>query len=196
MTRNATARLAGFLYLATLPTAGFAYGFVAFMPKEDPAALLAALQAGRQTLGWTVLLGAVGFIDYLVIAALFHRLLAPAGKVAADLLVLFVAASVPLALAALAQRMELMALIDASQLAAPEATRLLRGEANLFQLATIFWGLWMMPLGWLSYRSGLVPKVIGIGLIAGGFGYLASFVLPVLRIEAPAVVGGMLMVVT
>ena len=196
MTRNATARLAGLLYLATLPTAGFAYGFVAFMPKDDPVALLAALQDGRQALGWTVLLGAVGFINYLLIAALFYRLLAPAGKVAADLLVLFVAASVPLALAALAQRMELMALIDASQLTAPESTRLLRSEANLFQLASIFWGLWMMPLGWLSYRSGLVPQLIGLGLIAGGFGYLASFVLPVLAVEAPAAVGGALMAVT
>jgi hypothetical protein len=196
MTRHATARLAGWLYLATLPTAGFAYGFVAFMPKDDPAALLAALQDGRPALGWTVLLGAVGFIDYLVIAALFHRLLATTGKVAADLLLLFVAASVPLALAAMAQRMEVMALIDASQLTAPDATRLLRSEANLFQLATIFWGLWMMPLGWLSYQAGLVPKIVGIALIAGGFGYLASFILPVLGIEAPAAVGGVLMGVT
>ena len=58
MTRSATARLAGFLYFLTLPTAGFAYGFVAFMPKGDPAALLTTLDAARQTLGWTVLLGA------------------------------------------------------------------------------------------------------------------------------------------
>lgn len=102
----------------------------------------------------------------------------------------------PLAFAALGQRLELMALIDASQLTAAEATRLLQREANLFQLASIFWGLWMMPLGWLSYRSELVPNVIGISLIAGGFGYLASFVLPVLSIDAPAAVGGVLMAVT
>ena len=106
MTRNATARVAGLLYLATLPTAGFAYGYVAFMPKGDPAALLTALEAGRQALGWSVVLGAAGFVDYLLLAALFHRLLAPTGKVAADLLVLFVAASVPLALAALAHRLD------------------------------------------------------------------------------------------
>ncbi len=196
MTRNGMARLSGWLYLATLPTAGFAYGFVAFMPKDDPATLLAALQDGRGALGWTVLLGAIGFIDYLVIAALFHRLLAQSGRVAADLMVLFVAASVPLALAALAQRMELMALLDASQLTGSESTRLLRTEANFFQLATIFWGLWMMPLGWLSYRSGLVPKLVGIGLIAGGFGYLASFVLPVLSLATPAAAAGALAAVT
>ena len=197
MTRNATARLAGVLYLATLPTAGFAYGYVAFMPKDDPMALLTALEAGRQALGWTVVLGAAGFIDYLVLAALFHRLLAPAGKVAADLLVLFVAASVPLAFAALAHRLELMALLDArsTELLA-EAPKLVRREANLFELATIFWGLWMMPLGWLSYRSGLVPRLIGFGLILGSVGYLASFVLPTLGIVPSTAVSGTLMAVT
>jgi hypothetical protein len=197
MTRNATARLAGVLYLATLPTAGFAYGYVAFMPKDDPTALLTALEAGRQALGWTVVLGAAGFIDYLVLAALFHRLLAPAGKVAADLLVLFVAASVPLAFAALAHRLELMALLDArsTELLA-EAPKLVRREANLFELATIFWGLWMMPLGWLSYRSGLVPRLIGFGLILGSVGYLASFVLPTLGIVPSTAVSGTLMAVT
>jgi len=197
MTPSATARLSGFLYFATLPTAGFAYGFVAFMPQDDPAALLASLETARQTLRWTVLLGAVGFIDYLVMAALLHRLLATTGKVAADLMVLFVAASVPLAFAALAHRLDLAALLDAR---APdlliEAPRLLRSEANFFQLATIFWGLWMVPLGWLSSRSGLVPKTIGIGLIAGSFGYLSGFALPVLGVVPPAAVGGSLMAVT
>ena len=59
MTRSATARLAGLLYLAALPTAGFGYGYVAFMPKDDPAALLGAgsRRAGRCSAG-TVLLGA------------------------------------------------------------------------------------------------------------------------------------------
>ena len=54
----------------------------------------------------------------------------------------------------------------------------------------------MMPLGWLSYRSGLVPKLIGIGMIMGGFGYLSGFVLPVLGIVPPAALGGVLMTVT
>lgn len=196
MTRNGMARLGGLLYLATLPTAGIAYGYVTFMPQDDPAALLAAFQAHRNALGWTIILGTIGFVDYLVIAALFHRLLAPAGKVAADLLVLFVAASVPLALMALAYRMDLIALLDATALSSSDAMRLLGNEAHLFQLAGIFWGLWMIPLGWLAYRSDLVPQFIGMALIAGGFGYLSAFVLPVLGIVPPAAVAGALMAVT
>ena len=195
MTRHAMARLAGLLYLATLPTAGFAYGYVAFMPKDDPTALLAALEAARQTLGVTVVVGALGFVIYLLMAALFHRLLAHAGKVLADLLVLFVTASVLLALAALAQRMELMALLDAGQATADEALLLLGREQSLIQLGTIFWGLWMMPLGWLSWRAGLVPKIIGLGLMAGGVGYLSGFVLPVLAVVPPPAIAGLLAVV-
>ena len=197
MTRHATARLAGLLYLATLPTAGFAYGFVAFMPTDDPAALVTALEAGRRALGWTILLGAAGFIDYLLIATLFHRLLAPAGQVAAHLLVLFVTASVPLAFAALAQRMEVIALLDAESASLmAEAPRLVQREANLFQLAAIFWGLWMIPLGWLSYRSGLAPRAIGVGLIVGSLGYVLAFALPTLGIVPPPAVGGALAAVT
>ena len=75
-------------------------------------------------------------------AVLFHRLLAPAAKVAADLLVLFVTVRVPIALAAFGDRMDLIALLDER---APDlitqAPRLLRSEANLFEVATVFWGL-------------------------------------------------------
>jgi hypothetical protein len=65
------------LYLATVPTTGFAYGYVAFMPKDDPAALLCRHSRRPPALGWTVLLGAAGFVIYLLMASLFHRLLAP-----------------------------------------------------------------------------------------------------------------------
>lgn len=37
----------------------------------------------------------------------------------------------------------------------------------------IFWGLWLIPFGMLVYRSRFFPKVLGIWLILGCFGYLA-----------------------
>jgi hypothetical protein len=180
MTRSALARLGGLLYLGTLPTAGFGYGYVAFMPHE-PAALAAALQAGRAVLPWSIALGAIGFIDYLVIGAIFHRLLAPTSKLAADLMLLFVAASVPLALAALAQRIDLVALLDAAppQLAI-ETSRLVQHEHSLILLSTIFWGLWLLPLAWLSVRAGLIPRILGVLLAVAGLGYMSSFFLPLL----------------
>jgi hypothetical protein len=37
--------------------------------------------------------------------------------------------------------------------------------------ATIFWGLWRFPIGYLVFRSGLLARVLGILLIIGGVGY-------------------------
>jgi len=51
-----------------------------------------------------------------------------------------------------------------------------------FLIAQIFFGLWLVPLGYLSYRSGMFPKALGIALIVGGacylVGLLAVFLIP------------------
>ena len=51
-----------------------------------------------------------------------------------------------------------------------------------FDVAAIFWGLWLFPLGLLVYRSGFLPRILGVLLIANCFTYLlnslTSLVLP------------------
>ena len=37
----------------------------------------------------------------------------------------------------------------------------------------IFWGLWLIPFGLLVYRSRFLPRILGVWLLAGCFGYLA-----------------------
>lgn len=37
----------------------------------------------------------------------------------------------------------------------------------------IFWGLWLFPFGTLVYRSGFLPRILGVWLIVNGFAYLA-----------------------
>ncbi len=49
-------------------------------------------------------------------------------------------------------------------------------------IASIFFGLWLVPLGYLAYKSGWFPRALGVGLIVGGACYLvdmlAAFLLP------------------
>jgi hypothetical protein len=56
----------------------------------------------------------------------------------------------------------------------------LRGAG--FDVAGIFWGLWLFPLGMLVFRSGFIPRFLGVLLMIGTFAYLAnsftSLVLP------------------
>ena len=35
-----------------------------------------------------------------------------------------------------------------------------------FDVIQVFWGLWLFPLGWLVYRSGFIPRVLGVLLMA------------------------------
>jgi hypothetical protein len=42
-------------------------------------------------------------------------------------------------------------------------------------IAYIFWGLWLFPLGYLSYVSGFIPKWIGVYVMISCFGYLIDF---------------------
>ena len=43
-----------------------------------------------------------------------------------------------------------------------------------FDVAGIFWGLWLFPLGLLSYRSGSIPRILGVLLMIGCFAYLTN----------------------
>jgi Domain of unknown function (DUF4386) len=43
-----------------------------------------------------------------------------------------------------------------------------------FDVAGIFWGLWLFPLGWLVYSSGFIPRILGVLLMIGCFAYLAN----------------------
>jgi Domain of unknown function (DUF4386) len=51
-----------------------------------------------------------------------------------------------------------------------------------FGIAEIFWGLWLFPLGLLVYRSGFLPRILGVLLMLNCFTYLInsfmSLVLP------------------
>ena len=43
-------------------------------------------------------------------------------------------------------------------------------------IAFVFWGLWLFPLGFLVFKSGFLPRILGVLLIIAGFGYLFEFV--------------------
>jgi hypothetical protein len=49
-------------------------------------------------------------------------------------------------------------------------------------IASIFWGLWLFPQGYLIYKSGYFPRILGISMVLAGFGYLLEssthFLLP------------------
>ncbi|HEX4811728.1 MAG TPA: DUF4386 domain-containing protein, partial [Nonomuraea sp.] len=43
-----------------------------------------------------------------------------------------------------------------------------------YLMTQVFFGLWLLPMGYLVYRSGMIPRVIGVLLMVGCFGYLVD----------------------
>jgi hypothetical protein len=41
-------------------------------------------------------------------------------------------------------------------------------------IAAIFWGLWLFPMGLLVYRSGFLPRILGVLLMANCFSYVVT----------------------
>jgi hypothetical protein len=58
----------------------------------------------------------------------------------------------------------------------------LRLHAHQITAAEILWGAWLFPLGILVYRSGFLPRVIGVWLVLNGIAYV---VLSVTGLLAP-----------
>jgi hypothetical protein len=50
-------------------------------------------------------------------------------------------------------------------------------------VAGIFWGLWLFPLGVLIFRSGFLPRFLGVLLFLAGSAYLAE---SITRLLVPA----------
>jgi hypothetical protein len=47
-------------------------------------------------------------------------------------------------------------------------------QQNGYLIASMFFGLWLLPLGYLVIKSGYFPRVLGVLLIIGCFAYVAS----------------------
>ncbi len=40
-------------------------------------------------------------------------------------------------------------------------------------ISQVFWGLWLLPLGWLAFLSRFIPRLLGVWLVLNGLAYVA-----------------------
>jgi len=109
---------------------------------------------------------------FIFAALLLYKVFEPVDKTHSLIMVVLALVSVPIAmLNTLNSIAALMSLKDPGQM-----LFYLDLNAQGIIIASIFWGLWLFPLGYLIYKSGYFPRIIGIAVIIGGVGYtLGSF---------------------
>lgn len=175
-----TARATGLAYLA-LAVFGFA-GYLLIRHRlyvpDDAAATVANLVAhtGLARLGIAVDLSAV--LAQAVTALWFWKLFrrsAPASAVGVAAFGL-VNAVVLLAGTMFSATALEVALADpaAGGASDPTVQALYRLTESAGGVGALFFGLWLMPMGWAAWRTGGMPPLLGRLLVVGGVGYVVS----------------------
>jgi len=205
-----TARTTGVLYLGLAITGLLGYMLIRsqLFVDHQPEATLANLTQHESLarLGIVLELGVV--ITQALVALWFYRLFRSvntfaAGSIAAFGLVNAVAILASAAFLATALDVSQDASLTVSGGAAATSQLLYVVSGHLWTVGGIFFGLWLIPMGWLARHSGWMPGLLGWILMIGGAGYVANALLSYLLPNAgpaidlltmPATVGELWMV--
>jgi hypothetical protein len=186
------ARIAGVLYLLNGIIAGFAEGFVE--PKMYAAGNAATtagnVVANAELVRLAVVADLIQATVWVFLGMTLYLLLKHVNKSVASAMVVLVA--IGASIVYLNTVFEFEGLRAATGAINPAAFGTAGSNALVLLLldtqhygvfiAQIFYGLWLVPLGYLAFKSGLFPKALGIMLIVGGACYLvdlfAQFLVP------------------
>lgn len=177
-----TARIAGLWYL------GFTFGpfYLLYVPSQtvvrnDAAATAARILGHEALFRWGMLAEALGVVIFIGLGLALYRLLADVDRHRARQMVALVLVSSTLSLVTLVFNAAALLVFRGGDsfagLDAParEAIGLLliriHGQAN--GINQTFWGLWLLPFGWLVVRSRFLPRWLGYWLLLDGIAWLA-----------------------
>ncbi len=185
-----TARMTGLLYLGLAITG--ALGFLLIRPQlfaaEDPSATLANLVNHESLARAGVALELLIVVTQALAAVWFYRLFRTADPLAASGIAAFGlvnAIAILISAAMLATAVELA--LDPVGDAAATVQLLYLVSGNLWGVGALFFGLWLIPMGWCVLRSGWMPRALGWILVGGGIGYLLSAFIKYLAPDASVV---------
>ena len=187
-----TARVAGLLYLIIAVCAGFSFGYMrtTLIVPGDAAATVSNLLASEWLFRLGIVADAVVFLSEIVLIALLYALLKPVSQT--------------ISLAAVYARLAMVVMQGMNLLNYFFVLLLLSGAGyltvfepeqlqalvllflNAYEYVALIWGaffgLHTLLLGYLVYKAGFLPRILGVLMVVASFGYLldsfGNFLLP------------------
>ena len=180
---NKAARIAGAIYLSMVITAPFS---LIYVPEKlivrGNAAVTAENILAHETMFRLSIFGdLIGQVIFICLAIALYRLLSGVNKTWAGLMVAFVLVSAAvgfldtlnnIAALVLFRGGEFLTVFDKAQRDAL-GMLFIRLHSQGILIDEIFWGLWLFPFGLLVFRSGFLPRFLGVWLMINCFGYVA-----------------------
>ena len=181
------ARVAGAVYLSMVFTAPFSLIYVPnkLIVRGNATATGANILAHETLFRLSILGDLVGQVIFICLAIALYRLLSNVNRSWALLMIgfVFVSAAVGflntlnnIAGLILFRGGEFLSVFDAAHRNAL-AMLFIRLHSQGIFIDEIFWGVWLFPFGLLVFRSGFLPRFIGVWLMINCFGYVALSVI-------------------
>ncbi|MFI5166109.1 MAG: DUF4386 domain-containing protein [Thermoanaerobaculales bacterium] len=202
------ARVAGAVYLSMAVTAPFSLIYVprTLIVRGDATATADKILAHETLFRLGIAADLISSVIFILVVMALYRLLSGVNKTHASLMVTMALVSVAvgftnalsnIAALTLFRGGDFLSAFNKGQLDAL-AMLFLRLHGQGIVINEIFWGLWLFPFGVLVFKSGFLPRILGLWLILNCFAYLAlsftSLLLPqyqdmVYRIAFPVFFG-------
>jgi hypothetical protein len=184
---NRQSRIAGvwYLLLGLLSPLNLVYIPSKLIVAGDAAATAANLMAQEGLFRLGIVTSIAGQTAFLFAALAFYELFKSVHVGLARGLLVLVIASVPICILNLGNQYAVLLLLgggdylkvfDMAQIQAL-ALFFLNVQGAGVHIVEVFWGLWLLPLGILVFKSRFFPKIFGVLLVIGCFGYLLDCLL-------------------
>lgn len=197
--RQKKARVAGLLYLLIVITGILSMLYIPgrIIVRGDASATAANIVAHETMFRWHIVAAVLSTVFFLFLALALYRLLADVDRGLARVMVILVAVQIPFGLADQANQIGALMLTGNAEFLAPFtkpqrdalAMLLLEISRKATFVIEMFWGLWLLPLALLIWRSSFLPRFLAVWLSINGVAYM---VLSLVALMAPEQYGVLL----
>ena len=181
------ARIAGAVYLSMVFTAPFTLLYIPnkLIVRGDATATANNILAHETMFRLAILGDLITAVIFICLGIALYRLLSGVNKTWAMMMLAFVMISATvgfldtlnnIAALILFRGGDFLAVFDKPQLNALGYLFIRLHGQGIF-MNELFWGLWLFPFGLLVFRSGFLPRFIGVWLMINCFGYVALCVI-------------------
>jgi len=172
------------LFIALAGVFGISYVPGLVVPG-DINATINNLLVNEITVRWAIVAAFLTQLGHLLLVLMLYKILAPVNTEVAKLMVIFVLVGIPVAMLNEASYGVVLGLLQSAEYSTGSIAMFLDFHSYGISIVQIFWGLWLFPFGYLVYKSDFLPKIIGVTLMIGCFGYLADSLLHFVDTDFP-----------
>jgi hypothetical protein len=173
-----TAKIAGWLYLFLIPLGilGIIYVPATLFVADDVAATISNIVTNELLFRVSIVSAFLVQLVGICVVLYLYKLLKSVNQSHALLMVLFQLLAVPITLVNELFHVAVLVLLNAPEPSHQLVSLFLELHHHGIFVSQIFWGLWLFPMGYLVFKSGFLPKILGILLMIGCMGYLIDSV--------------------